>query len=440
MTRALVWRCALRAQAAFVVAGAVVALQAPAAGATNSSPCPTPTAASTARVSCGAAPDPNQAAYDQLRTRLGGDLSTALSTQERLAAALRQTSTSMQILTDQITREETLIANLEDQIAQLDTQIADTEDRIAVEKEQVATMARAIYRQPDSLWLLIARTGNLHDALQATADLVVAGEHAHALQARLEADLLKLQRDRAARQADLDRENATRDRLTASLNTLTDLMSVQDDINTQLSDVIANIQGAENGLLNLAPDVTAALAALLEKQEQDLIARAYQSAWSQAQVGVGLALITHTLPAGQTIAGLTLSWPMAGARVTQLFGPSDLLLEPPLGPYPHFHAGLDIAAPFGTTVMAAADGVVVAVGHTRVGYGNYVIIAHGGGIMTLYGHLLETNVEVGNILVRGQRIGLEGSTGWSTGPHVHFELRVNDAVVDPLPYLPKLAS
>jgi murein DD-endopeptidase MepM/ murein hydrolase activator NlpD len=131
---------------------------------------------------------------------------------------------------------------------------------------------------------------------------------------------------------------------------------------------------------------------------------------------------------------------MAGARVTQLFGPSDLLLEPPYGKYPHFHAGVDMAAPFGTTVMAAADGVVVAVGHSGIGYGNYVVIAHGAGIMTLYGHLLETDVVVGNAVSRGERIGLEGSTGWSTGAHVHFELRIDDAVVDPMPYLVKPAS
>jgi murein DD-endopeptidase MepM/ murein hydrolase activator NlpD len=151
-------------------------------------------------------------------------------------------------------------------------------------------------------------------------------------------------------------------------------------------------------------------------------------------------MLNHVLPVGKPIAGLRLSWPMAGARVTQLFGPTDFLLEPPLGPYKHFHSGLDMAAPFGTTVTAAADGVVVAVGHTKVGYGNYVVIAHGGGVMTLYGHLLETNVDVGNKVLRGQRIGLEGSTGWSTGAHVHFELRVNDSVVDPLPHLPKLES
>lgn len=425
---------------ALTIAGALVALQVSAAGATSPSPCPTPSEASAARVTCPAATDPNQAAYDQLRTRLGGDLSTALTNQERLAAALHQTSRSIQIVSDQIAHEEAIISTLEDEIAQLDTEIADTEARIEVEKEQVTAMARAIYRQPDSLWMLVARTGNLHDALRATADLVVAGQRAHALQARLEADLQKLQKDRESRVAALDKENGARDRLVASLSALSDLMSVQDDVSSEMSDVIAQIQTAQNGLQNQPPDVTAALATLLESQTQDLIQRSYQQAWTQAHIGAGLAMVTHMLPVGKPIAGLTLTWPMAGARVTQLFGPSDLLLEPPLGPYPHFHTGLDIAAPFGTTVMAAAEGVVVAVGHSRVGYGNYVVVAHGGGIMTLYGHLLETNVEVGDKVVRGQRVGLEGSTGWSTGPHVHFELRVNDAVVDPMPYLPQLVS
>ena len=412
------------------------------AGATSPPPCP----ASPARGTCQSTPqasptpDPMQARYDQLRTRLGGDLAQGLATQERLSAALNQTSAGVQILTDQITQQEAVIAALEDQIAQLDVQIADTEARIEVEKQQLAAMARAIYRQPSSMWLLIARTGSLHEALQATTDVIVAGQRAHALQARLEADLLKLQADRAARVADLDRENATKDQLVTSLSTLSDLMSTQNDLANQLADVIAQIQAAQNDVPNQAPDVTAALAALLESQTQDLIQQTNQAAWSAAHIGVGLAMLNHTLPIGKPIAGLSLSWPMAGARVTQLFGPTDFVLEPPLGKYPHFHAGLDMAAPFGTTVMAAADGVVVAVGHTRVGYGNYVVIAHGGGIMTLYGHLLETNVDVGNKVFRGQRIGLEGSTGWSTGAHVHFELRVNDSVFDPLPYLPTLAA
>jgi murein DD-endopeptidase MepM/ murein hydrolase activator NlpD len=428
-----------RAAGSFAIAGAMIALQVASAGATSPSPCPTPDAASAARVTCPAAAtvDPNQAAYDLLRARLGGDLSNALGTQESLTASLNQTSASIQILTDQVTAEEAVIATLEDKIAQLDAQIADTQARIDVEKEQIAAMARAIYRQPDSLWMLIARTGSLHEALQATSDMVVAGQRAHALQARLEVDLLKLQADRAARQADLDRENGTREQLVAGLSSLNDLLSTQNDITNQMADVIGQIQTAQNTLTDQPPDVMTALAALLETQQQDLAHQATQAAWNQAHVGVGLALVTHMLPTGTTVAGLTLSWPMAGARVTQPFGPSTLLLEPALGPFKHFHTGVDMAAPFGTTVNAAAAGVVVAVGHSAIGYGNYVVIGHGGGIMTLYGHLLETDVVVGAMVARGQRIGLEGSTGWSTGPHVHFELRINDAVSDPMPYLLK---
>ena len=297
-------------------------------------------------------------------------------------------------------------------------------------------MSRAIYRQPDSFWLLIARSGNLREALVATADAVVAGQRAHALQTRLEADLAKLQADRQARQDDLDRESATLQLLSANLSSLQEVMSLQTDVNGQLADLVTQIQTAKDHLQNQPPDVTASLAQLLESQEQDLILRSYETAWAEAQVGTGVALVNHELPVGRPIAGLALSWPMTHFQITQPFGPSTVVLEPAFGPYKHFHTGIDIAAPLGTTVMAAADGVVVAVGHTTIGYGNYVVIAHGGGIATLYGHLLDTSVKVGDRVVRGQMIGLEGSTGLSTGPHVHFELRVNDQVIDPMPYLP----
>ena len=257
----------------------------------------------------------------------------------------------------------------------------------------------------------------------------------HALQARLEADLLKLQADREARLADLNRENGLHDQLISSMSLLDDLMTVQDGISSQLSDLILQIQDAQSQLAGQPADVTRALAQLLEQQEQDLIQKAYQAAWNQAQVGAGLALATRLLPPGTNLLPLALSWPMVGARITQPFGPSSLVLEPRLGPYPHFHTGIDLAAPLGTTVMAAADGVVVAVAHTYVGYGNYVMIAHGGGVITLYAHLLETDVTLGERVGRGKRIGLEGSSGLSTGPHLHFEVRINDQVVDPTRYL-----
>jgi len=381
-------------------------------------------------------PTPQPTIYEVLGARLGGDIARALTTQEHLSAALDQTAASEQVLSDQIYQEEARIADLEDQVALLDTQIQDTQDRIDVERAQVAAMARAAYRQPQSFIEVIARAGSLKEALVSTVDLVVAGQRAHALQSRLEADLLKLQSDRAKRIADLDRENGLRDELVADMNALDDLMAQQDDISAQLDDVVAQLQDAQSRLQGQAdPGVIQALAALLESQQQDLVLKANQAAWNQAQVGAGLAAATRELPPGTNLTPLVLSWPMIGARITQPFGPSDVLLEPRLGPYPHFHTGVDLAAPFGTPVLAAADGIVVAVAHTSIGYGNYVMIAHGGGVITLYAHLLETDVNLGDRVTRGKRIGLEGSTGLSTGPHLHFEVRVNDQVVDPMRYL-----
>ncbi|HEV2035244.1 MAG TPA: peptidoglycan DD-metalloendopeptidase family protein [Candidatus Dormibacteraeota bacterium] len=437
-----------RTLATLSMVGLLVALHVAGVHATSPSTCPSPTStpagstASSPRVStattCSAALGPRQVLYNQLQARLDGDLARAVATQQQLSTALDQTTASELMVSDQVALEEQRISDLEDQIAQLDTQIQDTQDRIAVEREQVAAMARAVYRQPDSIFVLIARQGNLRDALVATADLVVAGQRAHALQARLQADLLKLQAQRAARQADLDRENGARDQLVASLNSLDNLMDRQSDLSSQLDDLMSQIQDAQSVLRDQAPDVIAAIATLLELQEADLVQKSNQAAWSRAQVGAGLALLTSELPTGKTLAGLRLSWPIAGAQITQPFGPSDLVLEPPLGPYPHFHTGLDLAAAPGTPVTAAADGVVVAAMNTQVGYGNYVIIAHGAGVMTLYGHLLEVDVKTGDRVTRGKRIGLEGSSGLSTGPHLHFELRVNNLVFDPMIYLPPL--
>jgi murein DD-endopeptidase MepM/ murein hydrolase activator NlpD len=92
--------------------------------------------------------------------------------------------------------------------------------------------------------------------------------------------------------------------------------------------------------------------------------------------------------------------------------------------------------PFGSPVYAADDGVVALVGSSSSGYGNFVVIAHSGGLDTLYGHLSVALVKLGDRVAQGQPIGLEGSTGNSTGAHLHFELRINQKPVDPTPYLP----
>ena len=100
-----------------------------------------------------------------------------------------------------------------------------------------------------------------------------------------------------------------------------------------------------------------------------------------------------------------------------------------------FHPGVDIADDYGTPIYAAADGVVPVAGWNSGGYGNMVDIDHGNGIWTRYGHAQEVVVTAGQTVKKGQIIAYMGSTGYSTGPHVHYEVHVNGEVVNPASYL-----
>lgn len=131
------------------------------------------------------------------------------------------------------------------------------------------------------------------------------------------------------------------------------------------------------------------------------------------------------LPTG----GGQLLWPTAGPltspygyRTHPIFGDSRL------------HTGIDIGAPYGATVIAADSGVVVYVG-VMSGYGNVVVVDHGGGLATTYNHLSAFSVSSGQQIGRGVPVGNVGCSGYCTGPHLHFEVRVNGSPVDPMPYL-----
>ena len=124
----------------------------------------------------------------------------------------------------------------------------------------------------------------------------------------------------------------------------------------------------------------------------------------------------------------TMGWPAPG--FTRISDPYGMRVHPILKTK-IFHSGLDIAAPKDTPVKAAETGVVIIAG-SYGGYGNTVILDHGGNVATQYSHLNSIKVKVGDTLLKGSDLGGVGTTGLSTGYHLHFEIRVNGAVVDPL--------
>ena len=129
--------------------------------------------------------------------------------------------------------------------------------------------------------------------------------------------------------------------------------------------------------------------------------------------------------------GGELAWPVPGyTRITSKYA---MRVHPITGQY-KLHTGVDIGAPLGANFVAANDGIVIKAEFNSA-YGNMVIIDHGGGISTLYAHGSEILVEVGQTVKRGDSILKVGSTGYSTGPHAHFEVRINGVWTDPLPYI-----
>jgi murein DD-endopeptidase MepM/ murein hydrolase activator NlpD len=121
------------------------------------------------------------------------------------------------------------------------------------------------------------------------------------------------------------------------------------------------------------------------------------------------------------VSPLRLSWPVP-AGITSGYGLRGA----------RFHAGLDLVAPLGTPVGAPGSGEVVWAGWREGGWGNAVMVAHGGGVRSLVAHLSRVDVRVGARVRTGDRVGLSGTTGDSSGPHVHFEVRLRGAYVDPL--------
>ncbi len=129
--------------------------------------------------------------------------------------------------------------------------------------------------------------------------------------------------------------------------------------------------------------------------------------------------------------GGTLDWPVPGyTRITSEYGMRD---HPVTGIY-KLHTGIDIAAPTGANFIAVNSGVVVTATYNAA-YGNMVIVDHGGGVSTLYAHGSEILVSVGQTVNRGDVVLKVGNTGYSTGPHAHFEVRLNGITTDPFPYI-----
>src|SRR5437879_8094228 len=378
---------------------------------------------------------------NKVKGDLRDNLQKAQAQEIALLQQLQETRDTINQTMDKIAASERRIAELERQIAALDAQIAQEQQELRRTKGQYAIFVRSVYKSnADPLAQLLAAPD-----FQGFLNRAVAIEHLTYLSNRLmdhihQVDLLLHNQQDGVKgkkkEADKDRADLI-DQKAALLVQQTH----QQDLENRLRQSIAQVKW-ELVAINAQSAALAQRIADMEIARPDqLSAEAAQAAWQQAKFW--MQHNTFTLPnAGATHSTkYPLIWPLQQGSITLVFGPCTQSFEPPGFGYPHFHTGVDVAYKQGSPILAADDGVVVAADSSLlngqlVGYGNYIIVAHRNNFFSLYGHLLRFQVKAGDSVRHGQLIGYEGSTGNSTGPHVHFEYRYGGQPTNPLPYLP----
>jgi murein DD-endopeptidase MepM/ murein hydrolase activator NlpD len=406
----------------------------PVAGGTQQGPPPSP------------APSPSPTNPGLLNRQPQGQLIADLTASEAhalmLEKSLNQSELSLIALGQQIFEAEKQVASLDSRITAVSALHEQVSTRLQADREQLATVIRGLYKHQDNFFASLIRSGGFGGLLETLGYSDVVLDRERSLIRAVQADDVALAHAQATLERSRHTKKDTLSRLVIVRTTLAQEIAGEQSLQTQLQGTIDEALVALDAMQTDSPEMAVRRAKLVKMKTDSVLSQIEQAVFAQQDFQQAAQLIAEDPVLASTGR---LLWPIPHATITQGFGPTPYVFEASYAGFPHFHTGIDLAVPLGTPVFAAADGVVMlarpmADGNgTLVGYGNYVIIQHDAGLKTLYGHLLTIGVKEGDIVHRGQLVGLVGSTGNSTGPHTHFEVRIENSPVDPMQMLPDLA-
>lgn len=311
------------------------------------------------------------------------------------------------------------IDNIDAQISYYDGQIAQKEaervEAVAREEEQYELFCqrvRAMEEDGDvTYWSVLFASESFSDLLSRIADIDQVMEYDNAVMDQL----VETRRQIEAIKAELEQSRADQEAIRAEKEAVraeqekkvAEAKKLLDEINASAEKVNEALDAENAAIAKLNADIAKKQKEMEEERKKNNVVL-------------------------DTGSGYT--WPLPGYyKLTSAFG---YRIHPITG-RPHSHTGIDIPAPYGTSVKAARGGQVITSGR-HSSYGEYVVIDHGNGNSTLYAHMSSRSVSVGQIVKQGQEVGKVGSTGSSTGNHLHLEIRVNYTRVDPEKYYPNL--
>ena len=230
---------------------------------------------------------------------------------------------------------------------------------------------------------------------------------------------------------------ADQDLLTSVANIKRNLEAISKTLENKNKELVENRNKSEKMKISLENMVAIKNSKVIQLSEEEIKLHQQISEYQEQILNIEreIKLLAIASVGSEYIGGI-MDWPVPGyTRITSQFG---MRTHPITGIY-KLHTGVDIGAPIGADFIAANDGVVIKAEY-NIAYGNMVVLDHGGGITTLYAHGSEILVQVGQVITKGTAILKVGSTGYSTGPHAHFEVRVNGEYVEPLDYITSYSS
>lgn len=362
----------------------------------------------------------------QEKKELQAQLSAITSDKNEAMARKENLEQQINVVRSEIDNTNALIASYNEQIASCNEQIAQKEIELAeaeAEQEKYYNLFCERVRSMEedgtvSYWAILFESSSFSDLLDRANFINEIMEYDNAVMEQLELARQAVENAKAeleAARAELETAKAEQE---AELAVLEERRSELKQKEAEAEAILNEIQEREEE----AAEALAAASAAAKAMDAEI-------ARKQRELEAQLAAQNQTI-----VSESGYMWPLSGRyTLSSLYGGR---IHPITGK-PNNHGGIDIPAPRGTSILSAKSGIVVTSGYNS-SYGNYVVVSHGGGASTLYAHMSSRAVAVGDNVSQGQVVGYVGSTGSSTGNHLHFEVRVNGNRTDPINYFPSL--
>ena len=328
---------------------------------------------------------------------------------EYVRSVLSETMAQLQEVNEKIAEYEKEIASLGIQAEELETSIAEVTARLEVaeakyeeQREAFETRMVALYEAGETTYLDVLLSSKSLTEFISTYYMI--------------AEIAKCDNEQLE---DIGMEKLAIQTSKEALETKKEQYKAAKDNKEKIAITLENTKIMRNNYLNQ-----------LTEEELQIQAEIDQYYAEINDIEAEIVMLT-TANIGSDYAGGAMSWPVPGyTRITSEFG---MRTHPITGVY-KLHTGTDISAPIGANFISANDGIVIKASYNRA-YGNMVIVDHGGGVSTLYAHGSEILVKVGQTVQKGESVLKVGSTGYSTGAHAHFEVRINGEYVNPLNFV-----